>query len=239
MGKNIIQQARGHGSLSYRVRRKAFRYKVGYPPKIEGEGEIIKIIHSTGHSAPIIKIRCSKKIFYNVGFLGAYEGQKISIGKKETNIGDITELKNIPTKSQVYNIESSPYDGGKFVRSAGSYASIKKKEEGKVILLMPSKKEKEFDEKCRATIGIVAGGGRKEKPVIKAGKMFYIKKSRNKLWPRTSAVKMNVIDHPFGSGRGKNLTHGRIGKIPKRNAPPGAKVGSVRARRTGRGKRSD
>ena len=66
--------------------------------------------------------------------------------------------------------------------------------------------------------------------------MFYIKKTKSKLWPRTSAVKMNAIDHPFGSGRGKNLTHGNLGKIPKRNAPPGAKVGSIRARRTGKRK---
>ena len=99
---------------------------------------------------------------------------------------------------------------------------------------MPSREEKIFNDQCKATIGVIAGSGRKEKPMLKAGKMFYVRKSRNKLWPRTSAVKMNVIDHPFGSGRGKNLSHGILGKIPKRNAPPGAKVGSVRARRTGR-----
>ena len=33
MGKNIISQARGHGSLSYRVRKKAYQYKIGYPMK--------------------------------------------------------------------------------------------------------------------------------------------------------------------------------------------------------------
>jgi ribosomal protein L2 len=75
-----------------------------------------------------------------------------------------------------------------------------------------------------------------EKPIVKAGKQYHIKKAKSKLWPRTSAVKMNVIDHPFGSGRGKNLTHGRLGKIPRKNSPPGANVGSLRARRTGRGK---
>jgi large subunit ribosomal protein L2 len=40
---------------------------------------------------------------------------------------------------------------------------------------------------------------------------------------------MNVVDHPFGSGRGKNPKS----KVPKRNAPPGRKVGLLRARRTG------
>ena len=57
-----------------------------------------------------------------------------------------------------------------------------------------------------------------------------MKKARNKLWPRTSAVKMNAVDHPFGSGRGKRIKS----KIAKTNAPPGAKVGLIRPSRTGK-----
>ena len=63
--------------------------------------------------------------------------------------------------------------------------------------------------------------------------MWHMMKARNKLWPRTSAVKMNVVDHPFGSGRGKRIKS----KIAKRNAPPGRKVGLLRPRRTGRKKK--
>jgi ribosomal protein L2 len=44
---------------------------------------------------------------------------------------------------------------------------------------------------------------------------------------------MNVIDHPFGSGRGKRIKS----KIAKRGAPPGRKVGLIRPRRTGRRKK--
>lgn len=236
MGKTIIQQARGHGSLTYRVRSKAFVYKIGYP-KESGQAELIKLIHSTGHSAPLAKFKINDKIFYNLATNGIHQGIKIFIGSDPnlTN-GSIIKLKDIPTKTFIYNIESRPNDGGKFIRTAGSSAMITKKEEGKVYVLMPSKQEKIFNEDCRATIGVIAGGGKKEKPIIKAGKMHFIRKSRNKMWPRTSAVKVNAIDHPFGSGRGKNLTHGGLGKIPKRNAPPGALVGSIRARRTGRGK---
>jgi len=234
MGKTIISQARGHGSLTYRSRRKAFIYKIKYP-KTNGEGIILKLVHSTGHSAPLSKIKIGNEIFYNPAALGVYEGQKIMLGNR-SEPGDISKLKDIPAKTQVYNIESRPKDGGKIIRTAGSSAQIIKKDDKSVALLMPSKQEKIFNPNCRATIGVIAGSGRHEKPIIKAGRMFYIKKSRNKMWPRTSAVKVNAIDHPFGSGRGKNLTHGGLGKIPKRNAPPGAKVGSIRARRTGRGK---
>jgi large subunit ribosomal protein L2 len=72
-----------------------------------------------------------------------------------------------------------------------------------------------------------------EKPILKAGRKFYIMKAKSKLWPRTSAVAMNKIDHPFGSGRGKRVKS----KIAKRNAAPGKKVGHLRPRRTGRKKR--
>jgi large subunit ribosomal protein L2 len=97
---------------------------------------------------------------------------------------------------------------------------------------MPSKKEKKFNKNCRAIIGVVAGHGRLEKPILKAGKQFYIKKAKSKLWPRTSPIKMNAIDHPFGSGRGKNPKS----KIAKRNAPPGRRVGLIRPKRTGKKK---
>lgn len=234
MGKRIISQARGHGSLTYRVRRKAFRHKIGYPKELK-EGEVVKLLHSAGHSAPIAKIKSGKEIFFNVAGNLMYQGQKLDFKKLEK--GNILQLKDIPVKTEVYNIELRPRDGGKIIRSAGNSAIVMRKEKGKVSLLLPSKKEKVFNSDCRATIGVVAGKGRSEKPVVKAGKKYYIKKAKSKLWPRTSAVKMNVIDHPFGSGRSKNLTHGGVGKIPKRNAPAGAKVGSLRASKTGRKKR--
>ena len=234
MGKRIISQHRGHGSLTYKVRPKAFKHKLAYP-KESGEASVLKLVHSAGHSAPIAKIKLKNMSFHIVAGNGMYEGQKIEIGN-EAEPGNIVELKHAPLRSAVYNIEANPKDGGKLIRSGGGSAMIVRKERGKVVVLMPSKKEKVFNENCRASIGVAAGSGRNEKPIVKAGKQYYIKKAKSKLWPRTSAVAMNPIDHPFGSGRGKNLTHGMLGKIPKRNAPAGAKVGSIRASRTGRGK---
>ena len=233
MGKRIIQQARGHGSKTYRVRRKAFKFKIKYPSILAGEGEVIKLFNSAGHTAPLAKIKCDKGIFYMPAFKGMIEEQKISFGGKEIKEGNIMELKDIPIKTPVYNIESRPRDGGVFIRSAGNSAVVKRISEEGVFVTMPSKKDKKFNPKCRATIGKIAGTGRKEKPIIKAGKKHYMKKAKNKLWPRTSAVKVNAIDHPFGSGRGKNPKS----KIAKRNAPPGRKVGLLRPRRTGRRKR--
>lgn len=233
MGKRIISQARGHGSFTYRVRRKAFRFKVKYPGRgVKGIGKVIKLLNSPGHSAPLAKIQTGSGVFYNVAGKGLYEGKEINIDEGK-NTGDIIRLKDAGIGMQVFNIEIKPGDGGKIMRTAGSSAVVNKKIKAEVFVLMPNKKEVAFNKDCRATIGVVAGHGRLEKPVIKAGKKYYMMKARSKLWPRTSAVKVNAIDHPFGGGRGKRIKS----KIAKRNAPPGKKVGTLLPRRTGRKKR--
>ena len=232
MGKRIISQARGKGSLSYRVRKKAFQYKIKYPSVNEGEAEVLAIIHSAGHTAPLMRLKVGKEIFYNPAFNGAYVGQKVKLGGAQ-EFGSIIMLKEAPIAAQVYNIENNPGDGGKMIRTSGSSAAVNKiYDHNKIGLLMPSKKEIIISGDCRVTLGVIAGDGRLLKPFMTAGKMHYKMKTRNKLWPRTSAVKMNAIDHPFGSGRGKRIKP----KIAKRNAPAGARVGHIRPRRTGRRK---
>ena len=64
---------------------------------------------------------------------------------------------------------------------------------------------------------------------MSAGKKHHHMKARSKLWPRVSAVATNAVDHPFGSGRGKNVG----AKIAKRNSSPGQKVGHISPSRTG------
>lgn len=231
MGKSIISQARGHGSLTYQARKKAFIYRIKYP-MTEGEGEIIDLLHSAAHSAPLIKVKVGKEIFYNPAFNGAFIGQKILVGGNNAQTGNILQVRDIPVGASVFNIERNPGDGGKMLRASGTSALVTKKIEDKVAVLMPNKNEIILSGDCRASIGTVAGAGRILKPFVKAGAKFFKMKARNKLWPRTSAVKMNAVDHPFGSGRGKRIKS----KIAKRNAPPGARVGHLRPSRTGRKK---
>lgn len=235
MGKRIIVQARGKGSLTYRVRKKAYIYKMKIPKNIEKdeEGKVIKLINSMAHGYPIAKIKYSKGIFYMPACNGMSEEQKIKLNTKEIKQGNIVKVGDIPIKTDIYNIESRPFDGGKFIRSSGNSAVVSRIIGEAIMILMPSKKEKKFNKNCRAVVGKIAGQGRLDKPFMKAGKKHHLVKSRNKLWPRTSAVKMNAIDHPFGSGRGKNPKS----KIAKRNSPPGARVGLLRPRRTGKRKK--
>jgi len=81
-------------------------------------------------------------------------------------------------------------------------------------------------------VGIVGGGGRTEKPILKAASNYYRYKAKGrKCWPRVRGVAMNPVDHPHGGG---NQQH--IGKpsTVSRYTVPGRKVGLIAARRTGR-----
>lgn len=232
MGKTIISQARGHGGPRYRVRKQAYIYRIGYPQS-SGLGVVLELVASPAHSAPLARILHNHKVYYLPAFTNEIVGQQIDIGSALIKEGNVVMLKDIPTGTKTHNIECVPGDGGKMVRASGTSAIINKKyENGTVGVIMPNKREVRLPGSCRATIGIIAGEGRSLKPFMTAGRKFYAMKSRNKLWPRTSAVKMNAIDHPFGSGRGKRIKP----KIAKRNAPAGARVGHIRPRRTGRAK---
>jgi len=229
MGKSIIQQARGKGSHTYRVRRKAFSIKPKYPTPLRGKLEVVKLVHSAGHSSPLVKLKDEKgETFYNIAADGLYVGQILSFGGQ--NNGDIVKLSELKNGTTVFNVECAVNDGGKLIRSGGNSGIVIGRRGELVVLVMPSKQEKLFDGNCRATLGVSAGQGRLDKPILKAGKMFYIKKAKSKLYPRTSAIKVNAIDHPFGSGRGKRPKS----KIAQRFASPGQKVGLIRPRRTGK-----
>jgi large subunit ribosomal protein L2 len=232
MGKRIIQQRRGRGGHTYKVREKAGKIRVGYLHDLKGEFKCVKLTSSPGHSAPLAKFMSNDGvIFTNFAADLLYVGQTISVGKNAS--ADIARLGDLKNGTDVFNIEHNPGDGGKFVRTGGNFATIMAKEGDVMKIMMPSKTIKKFKVGCRATIGRAAGDGRVSKPILKAGKQFYIMKMKSKLWPRVSAVKMNAIDHPFGSGRGKRIKS----KIAKRNASPGKKVGHLRPSRTGRKKR--
>jgi len=237
VGKRLIQQARGKGGPTYRAPSFRYKGKPSYlPHKEKLNAKIIDIIKCAGHSAPLVVLEYNNNIRnLMIAPEGIKVGQVVECGEKITaKNGNMLLLKDIPEGTLVYNIEGQPGDGGKFVRSSGTCAKVVAKMKSKVVVQLPSKKQKEFNPKCKATIGIIAGGGRKEKPFLKAGKKFYAMKAKNKLWPSISGTSQNSVDHPFG---GSSSNHKGKPDIAPKNAPPGRKVGAIRPRRTGRKKK--
>jgi large subunit ribosomal protein L2 len=197
------------------------------------QGVVVDLVHSSGHSGPLALVRYENgEKCYNFASIGVRVGDTIEHGSQATvHRGSVMPLKQVPDGATVYNIEGTAGDGGCFVRASGTGARVvSHSDKGLVAVEMPSRKQKLFAGECRATIGVIAGSGRKDKPFVKAGVKYYWMRARNKLWPEVSGVAMNALSHPFGSGRGRHIGKS---KIPPRNAPPGRNVGLIRARRTG------
>ncbi len=239
MGKNLIQQKRGKGSPRYRA--PSFRYEgkasfTRYEEDKTTNATITDILHSSGHSGPLMELKYSNG---ETGLLQAPEGikvgDKIEIGKDvELKAGNILPLKSIPEGASIYNIESNPGDGGKFVRVSGAFARIITKMDDGIVVELPSSKRRTFLPECRAVIGVVAGSGRTEKPFLRAGSRMFAMKAKNKFWPQVSGTSMNSVSHPFGG----SSSHAKgIPTQSARNSPPGRKVGKIAPKRTGRRKR--
>lgn len=215
MGKNLRQQRRGKGTPRYRA---SYKYPIDYDLK---EGTVVDIIHSTGRKSPIAVIKSEGRKFFQL----ASKGMKIEERTKVAELGSIQE------GTKIHNIEIRPGSGGRICRSPGTSATIIAKEKDRCVILLPSKVKKILSAKCKAVIGEVSGSGRIEKPFRKAGSRFYAMRALGKLYPRTSGVAMNPVDHPFG-GKTKPGKH----KTVSRHMPPGKKVGSISPRRVGKRK---
>jgi len=228
MGKRIISRARGKGGPRYRSPGHRFVGKIKYGFK---KAEVVDIVHDPCRDSPLAKIKTDRGENYIIAAEGLKVGDVLDM-ESDARIGNILPLNKIPKGISIFAIENYPGSGPKLCCSSGTRAMIISHEANKVIVQMPSKEFKPFNPNCLATVGIPSGSGRRDKPFVKAGQKFYLMQARNKLWPRSSAVKMNPVDHPFG-GRTKPGTPKTISRL----MPPGAKVGSISARRSGKRKK--
>lgn len=207
-------------------------------PKLRSDaikGTIIDLIICPGHSSPLAVVKYEDgETVHMIAPEGVCVNQQVANGSSDLNAGDCVALKHIPEGTYIYNIESQPGDGGKFVRTTGIAARVVAKYQNQISVLLPSKKERMFHPECRANIGVIAGSGRTEKPLVKAGRMYHKMHARNRNYPNVCGTSMNAVDHPYGTSRSSKK--GRP-TIARRNAPPGAKVGKIRPRRTGRKQR--
>lgn len=116
----------------------------------------------------------------------------------EIRVGNSLPLKNIPTGSNIHNIEMKPGKGGQMVRAAGGAAQLMAKEGKFATLRLPSGEMRMVPIECRATIGLVGNGDHELIKIGKAGR------TRNMgIRPTVRGSAMNPNDHPHGGGEGK------------------------------------
>jgi large subunit ribosomal protein L2 len=224
----------GYKHIQYRAPKIGKLLPTKYPP-FHGDlitGTVEKIVHERGRIAPLAQVKVGSRHYYIPAVRGVEVGHIIEIGSRASvRNGNVTMLKNVPEGTAISNIEKLPGDGGKLVKSAGTSAVVFSQSGENSIVRFPSGKTVLVRGQCRATVGVVSGGGFGEKPLLKAGANYHKMKAKVKLYPHMRGIAMAAVHHPFGGGR-----HQHPGKSTStsRNASPGRKVGHIAPRKTGR-----
>jgi len=237
MGHRLITQNRGRGGSTYRAPSHRYFGEISFARSSAETvyGEVMDLVNSVGHSSPLMVVKYADgQESLLPAPIGIRLGEIVAMGANvPIKNGNVARIGDIPNGTFIYNLEVQPLCGGKLVRTSGTAATVVGRHDKFILVKLPSNKTVELNPNCRAIIGIVAGGGRVEKPFVKGGKRNAARKARGKKHPLVSGVAMNAVDHPFGG------THRRTKGRPTttaRNTPPGRKVGLIAARKTGRGK---
>ena len=244
MGRVIRGQRKGAGSIftahtthrqgAAKFRSQDYAEKHGYI-----KGIVKEIIHDAGRGAPLARVQFRDPYRYKtqkmtfVATEGTYSGQFIYCGKKAAlTVGNVLPLASMPEGTIVCNLEAKIGDRGVIARASGNYCTIisHNPDTGKSRVRLPSGIKKVIPSTCRASIGVIAGGGRVDKPMLKAGAAFHKYKAKRNSWPRTRGVAMNPVEHPHGGGNHQHVGHPTT---CARQDPPGKKCGLIAARRTG------
>lgn len=202
-------------------------------------GVVTQIHHDPGRGCPLAKLTFRDRYRYRlrkeqmIAVEGLYTGQAIYCGARaELAIGNVLPIGKMPEGTVVSCLESKQGDRGKLARQSGTYATVVgQSEDGvKTRVRLPSGQRKVLPSASRAVIGIVAAGGRCDKPLLKAGAAYHKYKAKRNCWPKVRGVAMNPVEHPHGGGNHQHIGHP---STVSRYAPPGQKVGLIKARRTG------
>jgi len=203
------------------------------------KGVVADIVHEAARGAPLAKVNFKHQYKYKlqkelmVAAEGMYTGQFIYCGKNANLvIGNILPVGSMPEGTVVCNMEAKNGDRGIFARCSGDYCTVLTHlDTGKTRVRLPSGSRKTIPSSCRAMVGIVAGGQRTDKPLLKAGNSYHKFRVKRNCWPRVRGVAMNPTEHPHGGGNHQHIGHA---STCARDKSAGAKVGMIAARRTGK-----
>ena len=116
-----------------------------------------------------------------------YSGQFVYCGKKaQITIGNVMPIGQMPEGTIVCNLEEKTGDRGKLARASGNYATViaHNPDTNRTRVKLPSGSKKVIPSANRAMIGLVAGGGRIDKPILKAGRAYHKYKVKRNCWPK-------------------------------------------------------
>ena len=130
---------------------------------------------------------------------GLQVGQTVMSGAEaQPEVGNALPMQNIPLGTVIHNIEMNPGQGASLVRSAGTFAQLKSREDNYAIIKLPSGETRKILSACKATVGSVGNSDHALEKSGKAGRSRWLGRR-----PRNRGVVMNPVDHPMGGGEGR------------------------------------
>lgn len=203
------------------------------------KGLVKNILHDPARGAPMCEV-----IFHDpyrfklakqkwIAVEGLHTGQFVYCGAKaQLTVGNVLPVGKMPEGTVTSMVEEKASDRGRFARAGGSCCMVVgHSDDGrKTRVRLPSGARKSIPSTCRGVVGITAGGGRMDKPVLKAGNSFHKYRVKRNCWPKVRGCAMNPVEHPHGGGNHQHVGHPTT---TGRACPPGSKVGLIAARRTG------
>lgn len=159
-------------------------------------GVVKKIVHESGRGCPLalVQFRDPYKYKLNTETMianeGMYTGQFIYAGKTAAlTVGNILPVGQCPEGTVLTSCELKVGDRGCLGRTSGNYVTVigHNPDDSKTRIKLPSGAKKVVDSRCRGMIGIAAGGGRIDKPLLS-------------MFPRLACRLADMMDVQLGKG---------------------------------------
>ncbi len=171
-----------------------------YRKKDDIKAKVERIEYDPNRSAYVALIKYEDGLMsYIIAPNKIKKGDEVTSGRnKKIEIGNCMPLSDIPTGTDIHNIELQPNSGGKLVRSAGASAQISGSDDNYCIIKLNSGEIRKIINTARATIGSVSNNDHQNIKIGKAGRNRW-----KGIRPQSRGVVMNPVDHPHGGGEGK------------------------------------
>lgn len=194
IGRMTVRGSAGASKRRYRI--------IDFTRSQNGEGKVLRIEYDPNRTSNIALVKYNSGVHgYIIAPKGIVVGDIVMSSATTSlsiKIGNSMPMRVIPVGTYIHNIETKLGKGGQIARSAGSFAVLVSKKNGKANVKLPSSEVIVLSDLCRATIGQVSNLDIKNVKYGKAGRKRWLGCK-----PKVRGVAMNPIDHPHGGGEGK------------------------------------
>ncbi|CAH0687775.1 unnamed protein product [Spodoptera exigua] len=170
------------------------------PPQ---EEKVIQVMEDGCRTAHIALVAVGDKLKYILATENMKAGDIIKTSRElprnpvRANEGDAYVLGALPNGTIVHNIEKEPGEGALYIHAAGTFGTILRRQDDRIIVQMPSKRLFSFDQHCMAVVGRVSNVDHGDTPIGSPQRNRWLgNRPRSGLWQRKSGRHGRKIKPP-------------------------------------------